>query len=294
MGAADAWRLGLGGEIVGCYRSLADVQAAAVGGSAAKGQADDYSDIDTAIYWAAALDPSVLESPLVAGPGVERFTFMEAIPGRVWLEQYWLGTAKVDIAHMPWDWVDEEIAAVVEHRDTSAERQDLLEGMLTARTAYGEEHLEPRLARARAYPPELATKMAREHLFFYPPWVLERHGLARGDLFHYHDTLNRMLKNVMGALAAVNRRYMATTKLKRIESMLSEWPLVPTGAAGFLRDVLEARDVGRSITALVEGTFDLVDEHVDGADTGPWRAIFAMPMPPSPARPDVTISPRRG
>jgi hypothetical protein len=103
-----------------------------------------------------------------------------------------------------------------------------------------------------------------------------------------------MLKNVMGALAAVNRRYMATTKLKRIESMLSEWPLVPTGAAGFLRDVLEARDVGRSITALVEGTFDLVDEHVDGADTGPWRAIFAMPMPPSPARPDVTISPRRG
>jgi hypothetical protein len=139
MNEPSAWRIALARELSAVYERNPCVRMSAIGGSAARGQADAYSDIDMAIYWD-HVDAAWLETQPLAGEAVRRFTFLQVVDAdpRIYLEQYFIGDLKIDVAHLPLDWWAEEIADVLERFDTTPDKQETLEGMLDAVVLSGE------------------------------------------------------------------------------------------------------------------------------------------------------------
>ncbi|OAI38644.1 hypothetical protein AYO38_01910 [bacterium SCGC AG-212-C10] len=291
MTHADEWRIALARDIASVAARQPGVIMAAVGGSAARGQADAWSDIDMAVYWD-EVDPEFVASPWFTGAGVDRFTYVEVEPPRLYLEQYFIAAAKVDIVHIARSWLDDEFNKVTRDLDTTPDRQEVLGGLADSLPLHGEAEFARWQGRLAAYPDALAEKMVREHLRFMPGWALSEQCLVRGDLFMYHELLSTALKNVTGVLAGLNRRYVCLAKAKRIDSIVERMPIAPPDAAAAIRALLRGDDFEANYTALVGGTLALVEQHMPSINTAAAHALFAFPMPPAHEGPQVTLSPR--
>ena len=249
----------------------------AVGGSASRGQADAFSDIDFAVYWD-EVDAEWLELAPLGGAGTERFTFrnvVQADPG-VWLEQYFIGKLKVDVAHLPLRWVAREFADLTARFDITPDRQEIPEGMLSAAPIFGQQLYGEWLQRLRPYPPELARRMVTEHLVFTPPWVFVNQGIARDDLLIYYDLLVPALKSVASVLAGINRVYVCTAKLKRIEAWVDGLVIRPERASNRIRALLERDNFTENYTALVEDTWAMVRREMPEIDLSAARRTFGI------------------
>lgn len=275
MNAASEARIAISRLISAAYEPHPNVRMTAVGGSAARGQADRWSDADMAVYWE-DVDAVWLDEPRFSGEGVERailYNVAEADP-RIWLEQYFVDGIKVDVAHLPLDWFASEIAAVVEHFDTTPDRQETLEGAIDSIPLYNEPLYRQWLGRLDPYPGGLREAMVAANLRFPPAWTLTGQGLERGDLLAYYDNLIPILKGTAGVLAGLNRRYLCTAKLKRIDQVLATFELAPPRAVEHVRALLECREVDRRYDDLAESVLTLVERELPAFDTTQARWIF--------------------
>ena len=197
MNHASQWRIEFAREIAGWYAGQPNVRMIALGGSAARGLADAYSDMDMAVYWD-GLDRAWLAEPPLGPAGGERFTYRLLFDDQVAVEQYQLGEAKLDVAHFSLAWWEQAVADVLERADMTPDKQEVLDGFLSAIPFYGEPAYQQWRTRIAAYPDELARRMIRQHLAFPPGWVLEQHGLARGDLLSFYAIVCEMIQKSAG------------------------------------------------------------------------------------------------
>ena len=281
MDDPNAWRIALAADIATAYVGRPGVRSVVVGGSAVRGEADAYSDIDMIVYWD-RVDGAWLETPQLTATNVRRFTFMHLVQvdPRLYLEQYFVGDVKVDVGHLALDWCEEEISAVVDRLDAMPDRRELLQGLSEAVVLHGPDVVERLRARA-AFPDALADRLVADHLMFMPPWVLTKHGIERDDLFGYYETLRTALTNLVAVLSAVNRTYVCTAKLKRVEAIVSRFRLAPAAAGDRVHALLERRDVDENYRALVEEALALVEREMPHIDTATARSLFAFAMPPA-------------
>jgi hypothetical protein len=291
MNAASQWRVEFAREIAGVYAAQPNVRMIALGGSAARGLADDYSDMDLAVYWH-GLDRAWLAEPPLQTAGGERFTYRLLFDEQVAVEQYQLGEAKLDVAHFSLAWWDQAVADVLERADMAPEKQEVLEGFLSAIPFYGEPLYQQWRARIAAYPDELARKMIRQHLAFPPGWVLEQHGLARGDLLSFYAMVCEMIQNLLGVLAGLNRQYLSMEKPKRSADLLQRLPIAPRDAAARVDAILtiDRRQAIAALTDLIAEVLDLVERHMPEIDTSRTRMIQRMPARPCAEKPPFPLT----
>src|ERR687898_66431 len=275
MADHSAWRLDLAHAYIQPYAERA--QIAVLGGSAAQGVADSWSDIDTLVYWD-EIDRDWLETPRAATGG-ERFTWLEHYPGNACLEQYRFGTVKADIAHVRLGWLGELIEGVLSGENTDTTSLDVLRGVEEAIVLFGEERYEPIRARVLDYPEALRHSMVEAHLKFSPSWIYDGMGRDRGDLVVFYEYVLATMRNVVGVLAGLNRVYVAPDKLKRAGAVVSRMELTPPNAAVRLDALLDLprEQVTPELDDLVARTLDLVDAHLPEvnmarAPTRPARA----------------------
>lgn len=286
MNHASEWRLQLAREIATIYAEQPGVQMIGLGGSVAEGIADAYSDMDMLVYWD-ALDMAWLDAvPLDAYDG-ERFTYRVLVPDQVVLEQYTLGCAKFDVAHLRLDWWEETTASVVDRHETDKGSHDTLGGFVNAIALYGEPLYEQWRARIAAYPDALAEKMVREHLRFYPRWVLEQHGLARGELFSFYALMGEMVRNVVSVLAGINHVYINSEHLKHLDRLLGRMTHVPPDIAPRLRAILEGdrADAPALLASVIADVIVLVEQHMPQIDTTRTRWIQRLAQQPCDEKP---------
>lgn len=94
-------------------------------GSVAKGVADAYSDLDVIVVWSDAPDAAFLDgAPL---PGGERFTNVAHDDGGR-IEQYWVGSLKVDAASLRRSSLVELLDDVVVRFDPDPMKQKVCQG----------------------------------------------------------------------------------------------------------------------------------------------------------------------
>jgi hypothetical protein len=285
MENASEWRVALARQIAPIYGANAQVKMVAIGGSAARGQADEYSDIDMMVYCEKADTDWLAEPPIVA-EGCSRITYREVLPG-VFLEQYMIGDLKIDIAHLPLDWAREVVDTVIVKYDMSGLGDEMLGGFMTAIPLYGEELYEEWRSRIADYPEGLARSVVEKHLFFYPRWVIENQGLGRDDLYSFYDHLNHMLRNMIGVLAGVNRRYVATEKVKRVGETLRGMAIAPAGAPERAEALfrMNRADVPAALDALLRETLDIVEKRMPEIDISRTRRMLDFQLVPCRERP---------
>jgi hypothetical protein len=291
MNHASQWRVDFAREIAGQYAGQPNVRMIALGGSAARGLADAYSDMDMAVYWD-ALDRDWLAEPPLQAAGGERFTYRLLFDDQVAVEQYQIGEAKLDVAHFSLAWWNQAVADVLERADMAPEKQEVLDGFLSAIPFYGQPLYEQWRARIAAYPDELARKMIKQHLAFPPGWVLEQHGLARGDLLSFYAMTCEMIQNLLGVLAGLNHQYLSMEKPKRSADLLRRMPIAPRDAAARVHAILtvDPRQSVAALTDLIAEALDLVEQHMPDIDTSRTRMIQAMPARPCTEKPPFPIA----
>jgi len=291
MNHASQWRIEFAREIAGWYAGQPNVRMIALGGSAARGLADAYSDMDMAVYWD-GLDRAWLAEPPLWPAGGERFTYRLLFDDQVAVEQYQLGEAKLDVAHFSLAWWEQAVADVLERADMMPDKQEVLDGFLSAIPFYGEPAYQQWRTRIAAYPDELARRMIRQHLAFPPGWVLEQHGLARGDLLSFYAIVCEMIQNLLGVLAGLNRQYLSMEKPKRSADILRRMPIAPRDASARIQAILtiERGQAVAALSDLIAEVLDLVDLHMPEIDTSRTRAIQSMPARPCTAKPPFPLA----
>lgn len=285
VNGASRWRLALARQIAAIYAARPGVRMVLVGGSVAAGRADDYSDLDIAVYWE-QVEADWLEEPPLATLGAERFTFVPTNEHGGRLEQYFHGTLKIDVAGIPLAAWRELVDAVLERAEIDPAKQKALSGFLGAVPLHGAAEWRLRRERIARYPQPLAEAMARAHLFFYPRWVPQRLALDRGELPDLYDLLCGMIRNLLALLAAVNRTYFATApELKWTEATLAAMPKTPPAAHARLSAVLAApgEETLADFYSLIAETLALVEAELPGVDTSRSREILALELRASPA-----------
>jgi hypothetical protein len=288
MNDASQWRIEFAREISGWYATQPGVCMIALGGSAARGLADAYSDMDMAVYWE-QLDRDWLAEPPLKAAGGERFTYRLLFEDQVAVEQYQLGEAKLDVAHFSLAWMEQALADIQERADMRPEYQEVLDGFLSAIPFYGEPLYQQWRTRIAAYPDELARQMIRQHLAFPPGWVLTQHGPARDDLLSFYAMVCEMIQNLLGVLAGLNRQYLSMEKPKRSADILRRMPIAPRDAAARIQAILTI-DRDQSVAALSEliaEVLNLVEQHMPEIDTSRTRMIQRMPARPCTAKPNL-------
>jgi len=281
-----SWHLELARDVAAHYASRSGVAFIILGGSAARGETDAWSDLDILVYWDAP-DPAWLETPPLEQAGARRFTWRVTFPDEVWLEQYLIGAQKIDVAHCSLAWWEQIVAEVVDQADPTDWKQGTVGGFLDSVALHGAAGHERWRRRIAHHPDALARHMVESHLFFYPPWVIENQGLARGDLFAFHDVMMEAIRNLLAVWAGLSRVYFAKEKLKRPGRAAERMAVRPRDAGARIDALftLPRERVPAALGALITETLDLVDVHRPDVDTARARRVFAMTLDPCTGRP---------
>lgn len=288
---ASLWRVELARELAGHYSSRNGVRMIVLGGSSSRGTADAFSDLDIIVYWD-EIDVDWLEAVPLGELNGERKWVSRMGDVDVYIESYYFGTLKVDFGHITMDLWRQEVEGVLEKFDTDPGAQQSLAGFLGSVALHGEELVEEWKERVSDYPDGLADRMLRENRRFYVPGYLVNQALNRGDIISYYDGLTRMLKNLLGLLAGLNRVYMSVDEPRWGEYYLEQMDIKPVDTWARMKAVLTAE--GPEAVAVLDGliadVIELIAQHRPDIDLTRTRLGRTLAVEACESRPEIRRS----
>ena len=277
----SSWRIALARKIAPVYAAHPEVEAAFVLGSAARGFADQYSDIEIAFIWAQPPSAEALQSlaQKAGGKQYEPGPYEEA--RQAWAEQFYVEAIKIETAHWTHQTIDSIVADVVERYDVSQnwlifEKQATASALQHAVVLYGEAIITHWQHRLTPYPEELALAMVQKHLRFNPFGGQEMLA-TRGEIPLLYENHCSIIRRLLSLLCGLNRIYHSGFKWTRY--LVDSMTLKPQQLFGRLEHVFQADCVSgtQELRQLIEETFDLVEAHLPQIDLQPQREIFRRP-----------------
>lgn len=272
---AQDWRRQIATEVAAIYARDPRVVAVTLGGSVARGSTDRYSDAD--IYCYCRDLPSTREfSAWARQAGGERcncYGDADAVWGHYYFDDFMM-----DVKLMLVSALETLLDDVVDRFDTDESKQFTIGGILDCVPICGKPLVEKWQTKAAAYPLELARAKVRQHLWFGPHWYMLPMLRDRGEVLYIYEFFHRWTKNIVGILAALNRRY-DRGELKGVAPFLDSLPVKPKDVARRLRSCyeIEAEVAIEEFHHIIEEVFNLVEEHMPEIDTREARRIFNHP-----------------
>ena len=198
-----------------------DVRAALLVGSAGRGDADCFSDLDLLFYVEHVPTDAELEAVRVAVGGetpLRRWETTAFANG----EEFQLGGVRTEVSFTlveRAEWLLDRL--LVDLDDVASPTQKFLSGLAEGMPLYGDDLIRRWQARVRAYPEPFRLEMIRRHWNFFPLWYHgEAMSLRDAELWRL-DVLLEGVFNVLGVLAAINRIYFTRFELKRTRDLIS-------------------------------------------------------------------------
>ena len=252
------------------YTKLPTLKSAMITGSAAKGLADKYSDIDMTMYYEDQLpdEESLATIRTGLGGGERRWVIGDRDTGS-FAEAYGLHGIEIQIGHTLIKNWEETIAFVHSAEDVETTAQKAMEGTLACHALYGEAYIDKWKAQIGAFPPELGKAMIEKNLQFFAIWGLEPHFRTRDAMIWYHQILVETTQHLVGVLAGLNQLYFTTFQFKRQGRFIEQMELKPDNFATRVNALFSAElsDALLEIEALVGETVALVEAHRPDVDT---------------------------
>jgi predicted nucleotidyltransferase len=274
----------LAGAIVDRTIELAPVRAALLAGSAGRGEADHFSDIDLIFYVEQIPPQDVGARVREAVGGTESFRRGEPTE-HFSAEEFDLKGVRVEVAFTTVGWMEQRLDELLDRLvDFDAPSQKILSGLLEGVPLYGRELIGGWSARVAHYPEAMRLAVVRRYWSFFPLWY-EGAALAKRDAELWRlDMLLEAAFNLLGVLAGLNRLYFTRFQFKRTRAYISRMKVAPDRLADRLESLfrLEPESAAAELGRLVQETLALVEAELPGFDTGmrfppgtrhqPWSA----------------------
>jgi predicted nucleotidyltransferase len=233
--------------------------AAILAGSAGRGDADFFSDLDVLLYVDELPQERTLDAIRVAVGGTdplpkestEHACGVEFQLDGVRTEVVFFTVARVE-------WLLEQLRERADEIDPT--QQKVLLGMLEGLVLHGEELVEDWQQRIAEYPEPLRRLLIERHWRFFPLWYHADEIAARDAEFWRIDILLDAVFDLLAVLAALNRLYFARMELKRMRALTERMELAPADLAERLTSLFQLGpdQAAAELGALVEETRALV------------------------------------
>lgn len=276
--AAD--RLELARKVGAGYAANPKAAVVMVSGSTGRGAADEYSDLELDVYWREPPTAEERRAAALAGGAdtVEVYPYED----NEWAEDILVGDFRVGTSTFLVRTMESYLGQVAVAGDGAPLAQIRLSAVLHGQLLHGDESL---LAswreRAAAYPDHLRRVMLRQNLGFEGFGAAEDALAARDDVVLLYDTLTRVARQVLGALLGLNQLYLPNPGFKRAAELIDEMTIKPPDLLARLKSAYRLPPVEgvAALHAVIAEVFDLVDRHVPGFDTRPYRERVAQRRP---------------
>ncbi|MBN8584909.1 MAG: nucleotidyltransferase domain-containing protein [Ignavibacteria bacterium] len=254
-----------------------DIRAAAVTGSAAKGYADDNSDIDTIV---------MLNSPMTKGEFDKIINdakasggdFYHGSPEEGFAVYYYIDGVRCDFGFGHYSETETLINEMIEKPEVDLTKHLMISGLLDGYILKDSAWLAALLKKAEEnFPKELQVIMVEHFKKFHPEWAIEKMTIGRGDLLYYYESIVEMTGNIIGILCGLNK-YYHPGKLKGVEHTIEKMKIKPRDFINRYKFVLSAEksEALKEMFNLVRETFDLIDKNLPEVSTARSRNILEM------------------
>lgn len=286
---ASEWRRAVARHLAAHYAANPNVAAVLCGGSAARGLADQYSDLELGIVWhtpPAEADRQAI--PTAAGAdGYHPYPYDADL--ELWEDTYFIGRAAPD-APQTGLLVEAEsytvagmeriLHRVLDEFDTDDTRHSLLSTLGAGQhlPLHGAHLLAGWAARAAVYPDGLAAKLVRRHGQIEFLWTVEKM-LARQNPFMAYEVLHSKTDALLRTLLALNRQYYSG--FKWLDYVIGQFRLAPPDLGARLRAIYagEPRAGMHVLAGLIEEMYDLVEAEFPAIDVAQLRTWFRWRRP---------------
>jgi predicted nucleotidyltransferase len=236
------------------------LKAALLAGSAARGDADFYSDLDLLLYVDEVPPEEVLGQIREAVGGTDPIPKGE--PTDYFCgEEFNLDGVRTEVSFIALAWSESRLDEVLDRiEEFDSPSQKVLSGILEGLPLYGEELLERRRARIGKYPEPLRRAMIERHWNFFPLWYYGEAMATRDAELWRLDMLLEAAFNLLAVLAALNRLYFTRFQLKKMRELIAQMKLAPARLGHRLESLfrLEPDAAAEELERLVEETHALV------------------------------------
>jgi Nucleotidyltransferase domain len=250
----------LAARLVEAARERIPLRAAILVGSAGRGDADFYSDLDLLLY----VDQL---------PGVEALTQIRNIIGGAnpsrrseptddfCSEEFDVNGIRTEVSFLTVNRAEQRLDRLLEDIEAfDSPLQKILSGLLERLPLHGEDFVERWRDRVGSYPERLRRAIIERHWNFFPVWYYGE-GMARRDSELWRlDMLLDAAFNLLAVLAALNRLYFTRFELKRTRTLIARMALAPPHLADRLESLcrLEPDAAADQLGRLINETRALV------------------------------------
>jgi predicted nucleotidyltransferase len=285
---AVALRRAFAEEIVAAYAGDQRVVAVLLGGSAARGHADRYSDIELFVIWREPPTEADRAMAIAAAGGdlVTLYPVDDNDVGPLWQDAWKIGRlgdepytgVEVDGSHLLVGTVERVLGDVVDLCDPDPTKQVAVGGILHSIPLHGAQLIANWQERAARYPDGLRVAVVKAHAQIEFLWRLDAY-VARDNPVAGHQLLSAVHEDLLHVLLGLNRVYF--TGFKSLTAVVSDLPIAPHDLLERIRASypLRARTSRAIVTALVEETHDLVEEQLPEIDVERLREILRYDRP---------------
>ncbi len=288
MNDMSRWRRAIAERLAAIYARNPHIAAVVLGGSTARDHADQYSDIELGVFW--NQPPTDKERRTVielAGGDLIRLYPYEA-QEEVWADDFMMGRATpdhpqsgvlIEVGHYMVDFMDRTFESVLQQSDPDELKQNLISGVGDAVPLHNQGLIHQWQRQAHLYPDALAVAVINRHALIDHFWRWEMLLHRQQNLMLLYHTFSQVQMKVLHVLLGMNHVYFFGFKwLDVVEHRLS---IAPAGLSDRLRQVyqIEPAAGAQQLAALVEETYNLVEQHVPGVDVDRLRRIFRYRRP---------------
>lgn len=261
-------------QIASAYLNDPSVKVIIVGGSVSRGCADAYSDLEIGIFWAEPPSSDKRKAAIehVGGelwsfdrsPGNEHYGLKEVTLGG----KRFSGTAMISAQHLTVADMEACLSEVIDHYDTSLDKQVLISAIQHGIPLYGAEVLQTWQAKANAYPNQLAIKMIQENLWF-GPWFCPQAYAGRDDRLVLYQHFIWIEQGLLKVLAGLNRIYYPSAEHKWMDHLIAEMKIVPPDLSSRMKQVfqIELFEGWQQLKQLTDETLALIEVHLPEVET---------------------------
>jgi predicted nucleotidyltransferase len=251
------------------------VRAALLAGSAGRGDADRFSDIDLLLYVDQVPSLEVLAQVRRAVGGanpLRRHEPTDYANG----EEFTLDGVRTEVSFTTVERVEWQLDQLLEKlEEVASPRQKFLSGINEGMPLHGAELIAVWQTRVRNYPEPLRRRMIEHHWDFFPLWYYGEAMAARDCELWRLDMLLNSTFNLLGVLSGLNRVYFARFELKRMREFVAKMTIAPASLAERIESLFRSSPeaAASTLAVLVEETRSLVAEEFPDLD-------LPLPFPP--------------